>query len=94
MHQIELITKNVKNILVENVLLFKYCIRPNKHPCPYKRPPTNIPLGVPFLHVFGSWEGFSKNKIGLVYFFCSPSADVVFHSGHATVSDLIERNGR
>jgi hypothetical protein len=41
--------------------------------------------------VFGSWEGFSKNKIGLVYFFCSPSADVVFHSGHATGSDLIER---
>jgi hypothetical protein len=69
MHQIELITKNVKNILVENVLLFKYCIRPNKHPCPYKRPPTNIPLGVPFLHVFGSWEGFSKKQNRFSLFF-------------------------
>ena len=28
------------------------------------------------------------------YIVCSPSADVVFHSGHATGSDLIERNGR
>jgi hypothetical protein len=37
-----------------------------------------------FLHVFGSWGGFSINEIGLVYFFCSPSAAVVFHSGHAT----------
>ena len=34
MHQIQLITKSVKNILVENVLLFKYCFRLNKHPCP------------------------------------------------------------
>ena len=31
--------------------------------------PTNIPLGAPFLHVFGSWEGFSKKRNRLSLFF-------------------------
>jgi ABC-type uncharacterized transport system substrate-binding protein len=36
--------------------------------------------------VFGSWEGFSKNKIGLVYFFCSTSAHPhTFISGKALI---------